>query len=94
MTRVSNAQDDWQGWIDFNTKVGEKVQTVGDDLTVTNIKRIKTAAERGACNALLLKVCYSSIKNISCTVCYSVSGCFASAWREFFSVVIIVFTLI
>lgn len=49
-------QDDWGGWIDFNGKVGEKVQTVGDDLTVTNIKRIKTAADKGACNALLLKV--------------------------------------
>lgn len=49
-------QDDWDGWIAFNSKIGEKVQTVGDDLTVTNIKRIKTAAERGACNALLLKV--------------------------------------
>lgn len=32
------------------------MQTVGDDLTVTNIKRIKRAADEGACNALLLKV--------------------------------------
>lgn len=32
------------------------MQTVGDDLTVTNIKRIKKAADEGACNALLLKV--------------------------------------
>lgn len=30
---------------------------MGDDLTVTNIKRIKRAADEGACNALLLKVC-------------------------------------
>ncbi|CAM9856666.1 unnamed protein product [Ascophyllum nodosum] len=49
-------QDDWEGWIDFSSKVGEKVQTVGDDLTVTNIKRIERAAKEGACNALLLKV--------------------------------------
>lgn len=49
-------QDDWAGWIDFNTKNGEKVQVVGDDLTVTNIKRIQRAADEGACNALLLKV--------------------------------------
>lgn len=49
-------QDDWAGWIDFSSKVGEKVQTVGDDLTVTNIKRIERAAKDGACNALLLKV--------------------------------------
>ena len=49
-------KDDWEGWIDFSSKVGEKVQTVGDDLTVTNIKRIERAAKEGACNALLLKV--------------------------------------
>lgn len=52
----NSIQDDWSGWIDFSSKVGEKVQTVGDDLTVTNIKRIKRAADEGACNALLLKV--------------------------------------
>lgn len=50
------SQDDWAGWIDFTSGVKDKVQTVGDDLTVTNIKRIKKAADEGACNALLLKV--------------------------------------
>lgn len=54
--RCGSTQDDWDGWVAFNSKVGTKIQTVGDDLTVTNIKRIKTAADRGACNALLLKV--------------------------------------
>ncbi|CAM9693497.1 unnamed protein product [Ectocarpus sp. 12 AP-2014] len=49
-------QDDWAGWIDFTGSVEDKIQTVGDDLTVTNIKRIKRAADEGACNALLLKV--------------------------------------
>lgn len=49
-------QDDWAGWIEFTSGVEGKVQTVGDDLTVTNIKRIKKAADEGACNALLLKV--------------------------------------
>ncbi|CAM9125178.1 unnamed protein product [Discosporangium mesarthrocarpum] len=49
-------QDDWDSWVKFNTRVGEKVQTVGDDLTVTNPKRITEAAKLGACNALLLKV--------------------------------------
>ena len=41
---------------------------VGDDLTVTNIKRIQTAADEGACNALLLKVCYC----VCCCVCIAV----------------------
>ena len=49
-------QDDWDGWVNFTAKVGEGCQVVGDDLTVTNVERIKTAAEKKACNCLLLKV--------------------------------------
>ena len=49
-------QDDWDGWVQFTKTVGEKCQVVGDDLTVTNVDRIKMAAEKGACNCLLLKV--------------------------------------
>ncbi|CAM9229811.1 unnamed protein product, partial [Hapterophycus canaliculatus] len=56
-SNLSNkSADDWAGWIDFTSSVDGKLQTVGDDLTVTNIKIIKRAAEEGACNALLLKV--------------------------------------
>jgi len=47
-------QDDWQGYTDFTASVSEQV--VGDDLLVTNPKRITTALEKKACNALLLKV--------------------------------------
>ena len=47
-------QDDWEAWTHLNTST--KVQIVGDDLTVTNPLRIKTAVEKKACNALLLKV--------------------------------------
>ncbi|KAK1927925.1 putative phosphopyruvate hydratase [Papiliotrema laurentii] len=47
-------QDDWEAWTAFNTST--KVQVVGDDLTVTNPLRIKTAVEKKACNALLLKI--------------------------------------
>ncbi|MBI2657436.1 phosphopyruvate hydratase [Candidatus Woesearchaeota archaeon] len=50
------AQDDWEGWQLFNKELGNKIQIVGDDLLVTNIGRIRTALERKACNALLLKV--------------------------------------
>jgi enolase len=49
-------QDDWENWTAFTKQVGKDVQIVGDDLTVTNPKRIAQAAKLGACNALLLKV--------------------------------------
>lgn len=47
-------QDDWNSWTALNAKTS--VQIVGDDLTVTNPKRMKLAIEKKACNALLLKV--------------------------------------
>merc|ERR1712232_284307 len=50
-------QDDWDGYRPFTAAVGDKVQVVGDDLLVTNPKRIAKAMEGdAACNALLLKV--------------------------------------
>jgi len=49
-------QDDWDAYAEFNEMCGKDVQIVGDDLLVTNTKRIKKALEVGACNALLLKV--------------------------------------
>ena len=50
------AEDDWDGWALMNSKLGGKIQITGDDLLVTNVARIKTAIEKKACNALLLKV--------------------------------------
>jgi len=47
-------QDDWDSWIKFQQATS--IQLVGDDLTVTNPKRIQTAVEKKACNCLLLKV--------------------------------------
>jgi len=49
-------QDDWKNWVKLNSKIGRKVQIIGDDLLVTNVKRIKKAIKLGACNTLLLKV--------------------------------------
>merc|ERR1712070_507342 len=49
-------QDDWDSWTKMTADVGGPTQIVGDDLTVTNVKRIETALEKKACNALLLKV--------------------------------------
>jgi len=49
-------QDDWDAWVGMSADQGSGMQIVGDDLTVTNVERIKTAIEKKACNALLLKV--------------------------------------
>jgi len=49
-------QDDWEAYTSMQAKLGSKLQIVGDDLLVTNVKRIETALEKKACNALLLKV--------------------------------------
>eukprot|EP00747_Dinoflagellata_sp_TGD_P108720 gnl/TRDRNA2_/TRDRNA2_170500_c1_seq1.p1 gnl/TRDRNA2_/TRDRNA2_170500_c1~~gnl/TRDRNA2_/TRDRNA2_170500_c1_seq1.p1 ORF type:complete len:467 (-),score=146.66 gnl/TRDRNA2_/TRDRNA2_170500_c1_seq1:106-1506(-) len=49
-------QDDWESWKTFTGKIGEPTQVVGDDLTVTNVTRVKKAIDEKACNALLLKV--------------------------------------
>merc|ERR1719215_1350799 len=49
-------QDDWPAYSNFTKTCGKDMQIVGDDLLVTNTKRIAKALEVGACNALLLKV--------------------------------------
>ncbi len=49
-------QDDWEAYSKFTAKFGDKIQIVGDDLLVTNPKRIAEAIEKKACNALLLKI--------------------------------------
>jgi len=49
-------QDDWSNWSKITAALGEKVQIVGDDLTVTNPDKIAEAIDKKACNCLLLKV--------------------------------------
>merc|ERR1712157_539611 len=49
-------QDDWDAWVGMTAKIGEPTQIVGDDLTVTNVARVKDAISKKSCNALLLKV--------------------------------------
>nr|Q43321.1 RecName: Full=Enolase; AltName: Full=2-phospho-D-glycerate hydro-lyase; AltName: Full=2-phosphoglycerate dehydratase [Alnus glutinosa]CAA63121.1 enolase [Alnus glutinosa] len=49
-------QDDWEHYSKLTAEIGEKVQIVGDDLLVTNPKRVEKAIKEKACNALLLKV--------------------------------------
>ncbi|KAM3325024.1 enolase [Capsicum chacoense] len=49
-------QDDWETYAKLTTEIGEQVQIVGDDLLVTNPKRVAKAIAEKTCNALLLKV--------------------------------------
>lgn len=49
-------EDDWEGWQKLTKRLGDKVQLVGDDLFVTNPKRIKCGIELGVGNAVLIKV--------------------------------------
>jgi len=49
-------ENDWEGWRAMNEKLGGKVMLIGDDLLVTNVKRVKTAIAEKACNAVLIKV--------------------------------------
>jgi len=50
------AEDDWEGWKALTDLIGDKVQLVGDDLFVTNPKRLKKGIEGGYANSLLVKV--------------------------------------
>lgn len=50
------AEDDWKGWAALTAAIGDKVQLVGDDLYVTNPKRLKRGIEEKAGNAILIKV--------------------------------------
>lgn len=50
------AEDDWDGWKTLTGKVGSKVQLVGDDLFVTNTKRLKEGIDKGIANSILIKV--------------------------------------
>lgn len=50
------SEDDWEGWEEMTRVLGEKVQLVGDDLFVTNTKRLKVGIQRHAGNAILIKL--------------------------------------
>lgn len=49
-------EEDWEGWRNMNTKIGGRVMIIGDDLLVTNVKRLEKAIAEKACNAVLIKV--------------------------------------
>ena len=49
-------EDDWAGWKILTDKLGTKVQLVGDDLFVTNVKRLQEGIDKGVANSILIKV--------------------------------------
>lgn len=59
-------ENDWDGWASMNEKMGEKIMLIGDDLLVTNVKRLKNAISKKACNSVLIKV--NQIGSLSETV--------------------------
>ena len=50
------AEDDWDGWKIMTDKLGNDIQLVGDDLFVTNTKRLSAGISKGICNSILIKV--------------------------------------
>jgi enolase len=50
------SENDWKGWVELNAELGNKIQIVGDDLTVTNIDRLQKAIDLHAINAILIKL--------------------------------------
>lgn len=50
------AEDDWNGWAALTKSIGASTQIVGDDLFVTNVKRLTTGIEKGIANSILVKV--------------------------------------
>jgi enolase len=49
-------ENDWKGWQQLNSAIGNRVQIVGDDLTVTNLTRLQRAIDENAMNAILIKL--------------------------------------
>ncbi len=71
-------QDDWEGWKMMTEELGDRLQIVGDDLLVTNPKRVQKAIDEKACNALLVKV--NQIGSLTETI-EAVDLCQRNGWR-------------
>jgi len=71
-------EDDWEGWKMLTEEIGDRVQLVGDDLLVTNPKRVARAIDEKSCNALLVKV--NQIGSLTETI-EAVQMCQRNGWR-------------
>ena len=76
------AEDDWGGFQKFNQALGEKIINVGDDLLVTNIKRIQLAIEKQAVNSVLIKL--NQIGTVSETIA-AIKLTKEQGWKPFVS---------
>src|SRR4029434_10688390 len=50
------AENDWEGWKALTTRLGKKLQLVGDDLFVTNARILRAGIQQGVANSILIKV--------------------------------------
>ena len=75
-------QNDWNGWQVMMREMGDKTLIVGDDLTTTNIKRIKEAHNKNACNGVILKV--NQIGTVSETI-YASNMAKSFGWKTIVS---------
>ena len=71
------AQDDWDGWIAMTSKLGNRLQIVGDDLLVTNPTRVRKGIKAGAANSLLVKL--NQIGSLTETI-EAVDSCQRAGW--------------
>jgi enolase len=76
------AEDDWDGWTALTAALGDRLQIVGDDLFTTNLERLERGIERGAANAVLVKM--NQIGTISETLAV-VDGAKAAGYRTVIS---------
>ena len=75
-------EDDWDGWCALTSEIGALAQTVGDDLLVTNPKRLRRAIQIGAANSILIKV--NQIGTLSETL-EAVNVAHAAGWTAIIS---------
>jgi enolase len=72
------AQDDWESWKLLTSKIGDRIQIVGDDLLVTNPERVRRGIKEKAANALLVKL--NQIGTLTETI-EAVETCHRAGWR-------------
>lgn len=76
------SEGDWDGYVSFTKRFGDKIEVVGDDNFVTNTKYIKKGIELGACNSALIKL--NQIGTVTETI-EAVRMCREAGWRYFLS---------
>ncbi len=76
------AENDWEGFAKLTSRLGDKIEIVGDDIFVTNIKYIKRGIEEGTANSALIKL--NQIGSVSETI-EAVRMCRDAGWRYFIS---------